>query len=261
VTPKHIAVVGRGLIGASVMLAARRAWPRSSVATFDRGDSLEAAARADVIVLATPVDVIVDIIRHEGRSFSDALVIDTGSTKRAILSAAREAGLLQFVGGHPMAGGASAGPGEARPDLFDSRPWFLIPADHASLALAPASEFVTALGAAPVVMTDDGTAHDRVMAAVSHLPQVVASALMKVAGDAAGEDALDWAGAGLRDTTRLASSAASMWESVLASNAAEIRPLLLAAAKEITEIAGQLEDPEAVRRLFTAANRYRDRLR
>jgi prephenate dehydrogenase len=84
---------------------------------------------------------------------------------------------------------------------------------------------------------------------------------MKVAGDAAGDEGLGWAGAGLRDTTRLASSGASMWESLLASNAAELRPLLLTAAQELRAIAGALEDPEAVRRLFATANRYRDRLR
>ena len=258
---RRVAVVGSGLIGTSVALAARRAWPEATIATFDRGDSLEAAAGADVIVLATPVNVIIDILTREGRRFGEALVLDTGSTKRAILTIARSTGLANFVGGHPMAGAASSGSREARSDLFDGRPWFLVPLDPLSPALAPASEFVTALGATPVVMTDDGAAHDRVMAAVSQLPQVVASVLMKVAGEAVGNDGLGWAGAGLRDTTRLASSSSSMWESLLATNADELRPLLLTFANEIGELAGHLDKPDAVRRLFTTATQYRDRLR
>jgi prephenate dehydrogenase len=159
-----------------------------------------------------------------------------------------------------MAGAASSGPGEARADLFDGKPWFLIPIDGASSAGARAETFVAALGAVPVVMRDDGTDHDRVMAAVSHLPQVVASILMKVVGDSVGDAGLRWAGGGLRDTTRLASSSSSVWESVLSTNASELRPLLLAVAAEITSIADRMDEPAAVRSLFAAANGFRDRL-
>ena len=257
---QHIAIVGPGLIGTSVPLAARRVWPDVTITEFGPGDSLAAAATADVILLATPVDVIIDILTREGHRFQEALVVDTGSTKRAILTVARQKVPLTFVGGHPMAGAASSGPGEARADLFDGRPWFLIPADAASPALARAKAFVAALGATPVVIGDDGSEHDRVMAAVSHLPQVVASILMKVVGDRVGDAGLRWAGGGLRDTTRLASSSSSMWESILSTNASELRPLLLAVASEITSIADRMDDPAAVRSLFAAANDFRDRL-
>jgi prephenate dehydrogenase len=259
--PRRIAIIGPGLIGTSVALAARRAWPAVTLAVFDRGDSLAAVPPADTIVIATPVDVTIEILTHEAPHFGDALILDTGSTKGAIVAAARAAGLHSFVGGHPMAGGASSGPRDARANLFDGKPWFIVPADVVGSTVARAEHFVAALGAIPVVMKDDGgAAHDRLVAALSHLPQVVASVLMNVVGDTVGAQDLQWAGAGLRDTTRLAASASLMWESVLASNAAELRPLLIAVATELAQLADRLDNAHEVRRVFTAANAYRGRL-
>lgn len=259
-TPAHLAIVGPGLIGTSVALAARRAWPSLLITTVDRDGVLDAVAAADTVVLAAPVDAIAEMVASAARGWRAALVIDTGSTKQAIVATARAAGLANFVGGHPMAGAATSGAAAARADLFDGRPWFLVPADAGSPACARAEALVAALGATPVVMRDDGGEHDRLMAAISHLPQVVAAALMKVAGDAAGERGLAWAGPGLRDTTRLAASAATVWESVLATNAAALRPLLLAVAAELTNVAARLDDRDAVAALFAAANRHRARL-
>ncbi len=187
----------------------------------------------------------------------DALVIDTGSTKRAVIGAAHAAGLSRFVGGHPMAGSEQRGPDAARADLFDARPWFLI-GDRAQTAAA--GGFVQQLGATPVFMHDDGTEHDRLMAAVSHLPQVVATALMSRVGEQVGRDGLNHAGTGLRDMTRLAASEASVWESVLATNADALAPLLRDLATDLQQIAGQLDDASATRRLFGIANLYRREL-
>ena len=223
-----------------------------------RGDAMGRAVGADVVVLATPVDVIVDIVKHEAARFGASLILDTGSTKREIVQAARQAAIYNFVGGHPMAGTASSGPGDARAELFDGQPWFLVHSDPASAVARQAQAFVHALRATPVMFSDDGSEHDAVMAAVSHLPQVVATCLMNVVGDAAGEEGLRWSGNGLRDTTRLAASPASMWESVLASNQAELRPLILKAADSLREIANQLDRPAEIERRFDVANRYRE---
>jgi prephenate dehydrogenase len=252
-----LAIIGPGLIGTSVALAARRAWPDVELIAVDRHGSVGTARGADVIVLATPVDTIIRILRDESRHLSAALVLDAGSTKRAIVAAAREAGVANFVGGHPMAGAARSGPAAARADLFDGRPWFLIPPGERGGPLARAQAFVEALGATAVVLDDDGREHDRIMAAVSHLPQVVASVLMIVVGNAAAARGLEWAGAGLRDTTRLAASDAAVWESILATNAPELRPLLLELADKLLETADQLDDAAALRELFATANRYR----
>jgi prephenate dehydrogenase len=254
-----LSIIGPGLIGTSVHLAARRAWPDAHVVEIDRGQSLSQVGGADVIVLAAPVDAIIGIIARHGMQFGDALVLDVGSTKRAIVAAAREAGMQYFVGGHPMAGAASSGPAAARADLFDGRPWFLVAGRASPATVERARSFVESLGAKPVVLDDDGEEHDRVMAAVSHLPQVVASALIAMVGASSGSR-LEWAGWGLRDTTRLADSSADVWAGILASNADQIRPLLLTLADDLRTFAGRLDDPKVVRTLFASANEHRRRL-
>ena len=256
----RIAIIGMGLIGTSVAMAARRAWPSLDVTEIDRDQPLDAAVDADTIVLAAPVDANISIITTHGRRFASSVVTDAGSSKRATITAARAQGLSNFVGGHPMAGAASSGPGEARADLFDGNPWFLFPRGADPRALTRVRAFVEALGARPTLLDDDGSEHDRVMAAVSHLPQIVASALMTVAGEATASGGLDWAGNGLRDTTRLAAGSADIWSSILATNRDAMRPLLLTLSDRLRALADRLDDPQAVRTLFDAANLHRRRL-
>ena len=252
-TSQGLAIVGPGLIGTSVALAAKRRWPGLQVRTVDKGESLSLIGKALVIVLAAPVDAILEAIAGLPLVIDpQALVIDTGSTKGAIMAAAAQAKIPHFVGGHPMAGGTSAA--DARADLFDGRPWFLTNPD-APDAVKRAATFVEALGAKPVILPDHGAEHDRLMAAVSHLPQVMSTMLMAIVARKVGVDNLQYAGSGLRDTTRLAASPASTWESILASNSRELGPLLKYLASELHTLAGQLDDPIAVRTLFDEANR------
>lgn len=256
----RLAIVGPGLIGMSVALAAKRRWPGIEVRTIDRGDSLDRIGEALVVVLAAPVDAIIGMLPMLAPVISpQTLVLDTGSTKQSIMSAAAAARIPQFVGGHPMAGGTTSGPEAARADLFDGRPWFLINPD-APDAMRRATTFVEALGAQAVPLSDHGQEHDRLMAAVSHLPQLTASALMIAVARAIGDDNLKWAGNGLRDTTRLASSEAKMWESVLATNSQELKPLLKALAADLSALAERLEDRDAVRRFFEEAARAKSLL-
>jgi len=251
----RLAIVGPGLIGTSIALAARRRWPGLEVRTVDQGEPLESIRDSLVVVLAMPVEAIIQTLPRLGALMHpQALVTDTGSTKRAVMAAATAARLPQFVGGHPMAGGTSTGPAGARADLFDGRAWFLTNAD-APDAVRRAVKFVEALGARPVVQGDRGEEHDRLMAAVSHLPQLVASALMTAVARAVGDNNLQWAGAGLRDTTRLAASQASMWESVLLSNSQEIRPLLRQLASDLVALSDRLDDRDAIRAFFAEAAR------
>lgn len=254
-TQPRLAIVGPGLIGTSVALAAARRWPGLEVRTVDQGDSLDSIGDSLVVVLAMPVDAIIRTLPRLGTTMHrEALVLDTGSTKRAVMAAAAAARLTQFVGGHPMAGGTTSGSAGARADLFDGRAWFLTNPD-APDAVRRAVKFVEALGARPVVLADRGEEHDRLMAAVSHLPQMAASALMVTVARAVGVDNLHWAGRGLRDTTRLAASHASVWESVLATNSQEIKPLLRALAAELVHLSDQLDDRDAVRQFFDEASR------
>lgn len=260
VPPRHLGIVGPGLIGRSVALAARRAWPDVAVTEVDAGDPLAGLEACDLIVLAAPVGAILDVLAAAPAPLAGRLVLDVGSTKRAIVAAAARAGLPQFVATHPMAGAAASGAAHARPEMFDDRAWFVVRGASCAEACARATAFITALGGRPIVLDDDGTEHDRVMAAVSHLPQVVASTLMTVAARAAGERGLAWAGGGLRDTTRLASSSAAMWASVLASNADAVAPLLRETAALLDVLADRLADPTAVGEAFAAANAARAQL-
>ena len=255
---RGLAIVGPGLIGTSVALAARRRWPDLQVRTIDKGQPLSAIGDALVIVLAAPVDAILETIPNLAAVVApQALVIDTGSTKHAIMKAAAAARLGNFVGGHPMAGGT--GIEDARADLFDGRPWYLTNPDSPD-AVGRASQFVEALGATPVILPDRGEEHDRLMAAVSHLPQVTSTLLMAIVARAVGADNLRWAGSGLRDTTRLASSQAQTWQSVLSSNRHELKPLMVNLASELASFAERLDDPAAVRELFDEANRAKSSL-
>jgi prephenate dehydrogenase len=254
---ERLVIVGDGLIGRSVQLAWVRRHPGASVVALDRGDDLAAIRTADAVVLAAPVDAIVAMLGQVAPLVPQArFVTDTGSTKRAIVAAAADAGLTQFVPGHPMAGGTSTGPDGARADLFDRRPWFLLAGRASPAAQEAARAFVGDLGAEIVALDDDGAEHDRLLAAISHLPQVVATALRARVGESVGSDGLRYAGAGLRDTTRLAASQASVWAPILASNAAALAPLLRALASDLEQAASHLEDRAATERLFARAHRF-----
>jgi prephenate dehydrogenase len=144
-------------------------------------------------------------------------VTDVGSTKQQIAAAAHDLPpRLSFIGGHPLAGAAIGGLEAARGDLFTGRPWILTtPADQ-SVAAEKLSSFIGGLGARVHLMTP--SAHDSVVAYLSHLPQLTASALMHLVGERAGADGLSLAGRGLSDTTRLASSPVDIWRDITATN-------------------------------------------
>ena len=190
-----------------------------------------------------------------------AVVTDTSGTKRAIVDAAR--GLprrFTFVGGHPLGGSASGGLEHARPDLFRGRPWLFTPTgDGQRAAVEKLSAFAHALGAVPHVM--DPAAHDRVLAFLSHLPQLSASALMHVVGEAVGQDGLALAGRGLMDTTRLASSPANIWRDIAATNADELAPALDALIAVLTDLRRDLPDGDRLEEIFESAARWRDTLK
>ena len=215
---RTVAVIGHGLIGGSIARAAARAGG-DRILTFDRDEPLGPAADADLIVLAAPVREnlrILEQLRPQLRP--GTIVTDTGSTKAAIVAAGSG---TRFVGGHPVAGAAASGRAAAREDLFDGRTWILTPGtDTSAHDVACVRAFVEALGATVATMAADE--HDRIFAAVSHLPQLAASAIMYVAGTLAGGEGLRWAGQGLRDTTRLADSAPDIWLDVVDTNRANV---------------------------------------
>src|SRR5947209_4526585 len=273
-----IGIVGLGLIGGSIALAARELWPSSFVIGVDNKDVLEDAMRrhaidvaaddlivlaeADLVVPAAParqnIALLADLdenVRHA------AIVTDTSGTKRAIVDAAR--GLpprFTFVGGHPLGGAARSGLEHARPDLFAGRPWLLTPhGDGGAAAVEKLGAFARALGAEPHVLSP--AAHDRLLAFLSHLPQLTASALMQVVGEAVGESGLALAGRGLVDTTRLASSPSDIWRDIAGTNADEIGDALDALVAVLQALRRDLGQGDCLAETFAAANRWREHLR
>lgn len=274
----RIGIVGLGLIGGSLALACRRRWPRALVVGVDRNDVLEQAmvrhaidvaaddlgmlSDVDLVVLCAPVEACIGLLPDLAPLVrADAVVTDVCSTKRALAAAAREhlAGGPTFIGGHPFAGAARSGIEYGSPELFAGRPWFLTPDANAATddpagALARLERWVTDLGAVPRRL--DAEEHDRLMASLSHVPQLVASVLMQVVGSAAGADGLALAGRGLRDTTRLSSSPADVWVDVFTTNRDDITPLL---DEVIAQLAALRDDAsgQALRRVFLAAQGWR----
>ncbi len=271
----RIAIVGVGLIGGSIALAVKRRWPSSTVVGIDRPSVLETARRlsvidhgsetldgvagAQLVILAAPVLQNAAVLRELPDRTDRAVVTDVGSTKRAILEAAR--GLpprLPFVGGHPLAGAAAGGVETARPDLFTDRPWLLTRSPSTTdAALDSLTAFVSALHAVPRII--DAEEHDRLLAFLSHLPQLAVTALMHVVGDHAGAEGLALAGRGLHDTTRLASSPASPWRDIVASNGDNIENAIdaMIAALETLKSSTRLEHTADLERLFVSAARWK----
>jgi prephenate dehydrogenase len=274
---QRIGIVGLGLIGGSIALAAREIWPASLVIAVDNKDVLETAMRlhaidvaaddavvlaeADVIILAAPVRQNLRLLESlDEHVRQPAVVTDTGSTKRAIVEAAK---LLPprftFIGGHPLGGAAASGLEHARPDLFKGRPWLFTPrGDSGGESLDKLVAFVRALGADPRIL--DAAAHDRLLAFLSHLPQLTASALMQVVGDAVGANGLELAGRGLIDTTRLASSPAEIWRDIAATNADEIGQALDTLIDLLQELRGDLTTGDRLAEIFEDAGRWRAKL-
>jgi prephenate dehydrogenase len=281
-----IGIVGLGLIGGSIALAAREIWPTSLVIGVDNKDVLETAMRlhaidvaaddpyilaeADLVILAAPVRQNIELLRDLDDSVTQpAVVTDVGSTKRAIVDAARSLPpKFVFVGGHPLGGAAQGGLEHARPDLFTGRPWLLTPSENLSRrsdakadgdAVEKLSAFVKALGAEPRIV--DVAAHDRLLAFLSHLPQLTASALMTVVGNAVGPQGLALSGKGLADTTRLASSPAEIWRDITATNADEIGPALDELIAVLQDLRRDLPKGDRLTDIFADAARWRSTLK
>jgi prephenate dehydrogenase len=273
-----IAVVGLGLIGGSIALGVRKRWPASRVFAVDRPSVLAHAAGsgavdrtfgdiaslpdADLIVLAAPVRANIQLLQDVGKAFagrSHVIVTDVGGTKQDIVAAASALpASITFVGGHPLGGAERGGFAFATPLLFSGRPWIFTPdqlQDSFLQALDRLTRLVIGLGARPSTLTPRD--HDRLMAFLSHLPQVTVSALMDVVGSAVSEKELSLAGQGLLDTTRLASSPASVWKDICATNAEAIGPALDALIARLSEIRNHLQQEEAVGTLFDNAARCR----
>jgi len=262
----RVAVLGTGLIGTSVALALRErgvgVWladedPEAArlAANLGAGEPLPDSAlrvHADVAVIAVPpAAVAATLAAAQARTLARCYT-DVASVKQLPVAQARARGcdMTSYVPGHPLAGREKHGPAAARADLFLGRTWALCPAPETSeQALAAVTALVRECGAVP--MRTDAAAHDRWVALVSHAPHLVAAA-MAARLEAAPSEALDLAGQGLRDVTRIAAGDTGLWTQILAANAEPVARVLAAVAADLAEAARMLTDgdPKSVATLL-----------
>ena len=278
----RVTVVGCGLIGGSFALALRECGACRRLAGWDTSEStLDKALRgrvidevdnsfdarelspSDLVYLAAPVSGIVAFMRESGSLVkAGATVTDAGSTKVEVCRAAREhlPRSVLFVGGHPVAGSHHAGLSHARADLFRGAPYVLtVGAEEDDRRFVALKETISAVGARVEIMSD--SAHDRAMALVSHLPQLLSSALAAtVNARADAESLLHLSGPGYRDMTRLAASPWPLWRDILATNPGPVAEALGSVIEELTRLHEGLEGRargdaglEAARALFEQA--------
>jgi prephenate dehydrogenase len=257
----RVALIGTGLIGASVGLAAKKAG--AEVVGFDpdehaldgaldrgaideRAGSREDAVRAaELAVVAAPVAQLArEVAAVLAASGEDCTVTDVGSTKAAVCREAQGSG--RFVGGHPVCGSEARGPEHASGELFQGATWFLTPLSETDAQrYRLVHTFVTGLGATPVAV--DPEAHDRIVALTSHLPHALANLLVNQAGATRieGHDPLLSAGGSLRDMTRVAGANPRIWVDIFLDNAEPLRQSLGEHRRRIEKLEGALESGDA----------------
>jgi prephenate dehydrogenase len=252
----NVAVLGLGLIGGSVGLVAREranalvtGWdpdPEAGAAALACGavDDMaatlpDALAGADAAFAAAPVDVLGDVVTAALRAApAGCVVTDVGSVKGPVVDAA--GGDERFVGGHPLAGAEAAGVAHARSDLFDGSVWYLTPTRRTSGVLYERlHRLVAAFGARPEAIEPD--VHDRRMGAVSHLPHVLANAMVELAAREL-EGGVPAIGPSFRDATRVAGANPRLWAGIYAANRAVLAEQLDAAIASLRSARDELRE-------------------
>ncbi len=301
---QRITIVGLGLIGGSLALALRRSGFHGELAGCDRpevlataigrgvvargsSDPLTAAQGSDVVVLATPVGAVIDLIERLGPVLpATTLITDVGSTKREIADRAQQvfgtAAATRFLPSHPMAGAENAGLDHAHAELFRNAPWIFCPFANGSpkdsvmatgergdpsafgAELPSVSQewinLISSLGATPVFL--DPARHDRLVAWTSHLPQLISTSLASAIEAEFPDDPIlrQIAGRGLHDMTRLAASSYTLWRDIVATNAKNLADVLNRYEQHLSHLRDNLRSP-ALREEFDAANRFRKNLK
>ncbi|WP_104194532.1 prephenate dehydrogenase [Cryobacterium sp. M25] len=251
-----VRVVGAGLLGTSIGLGLRArgidviladASPTNLSIAVDYGAGRAATAGdlPQLIVVCVPPDVTAEIVARELAAHPQAIVTDVASVKLAPLQELRALGadVSRYIGGHPMAGRERGGPLAGRADLFVGRPWVVAAHDAISYQQATAiDDLILDLGAILVEMSPEE--HDSAVALISHVPQVVSTIMARRLTDATGS-ALNLAGQGLRDVTRVAASDPELWVQILGANAEPVRDILLAYRNDLDRFIDALEAPAA----------------
>ena len=255
-TSGSVHIVGAGLLGTSIGLALSKLGvdvsisdqsPAAQSLAIDYG-AARAFAQGDspkLIVVCVPPDITASVVARELKEFPHATVTDVASVKAGILDelSILKADLSRYVGSHPMAGRERGGAASGRADLFAGRVWVISPNESSSAsAISQVEDLALDLGAS--ISRVDAREHDRAVAFVSHVPQVVASLTAATLLDAPSED-VALAGQGIRDTTRIAASDPKLWLQILSANAVEVNQVLKVLQANLSEMIQALDDLNA----------------
>ncbi len=278
---RNIAIVGVGLIGGSLALAIKQRHPEIRITGYDKPNVLKKALElsaidtaeksvrravkdADLIIIGLPVEEILKVLPViAGNIRQDAIVTDTGSVKQEIMKSARDLfPKNNFIGGHPMAGSELAGIDGADPLMFQNAIYILTPPRKAGKQIIQKlAKFFESLDARVLII--NSAMHDSVVAAVSHLPQLAAVALMNTAGryHVNASSNLTLAAGGFRDMTRIASSPFSCWEDIFSSNRKNVGSALRLYIKQLKKIAAFVDsNPGKLAPEFKSSGRLRSRI-
>ena len=277
---RQITIVGTGLIGGSLALALKKNGfggaivghdkPAVLAAALERGvvdraenDLALAAANSDVVVLATPVGTILSQFEAIAPTLpATTLITDTGSTKQKLVERARmifgdEAG-KRVLPGHPMAGKEFSGIDHADANLFQGAVWLITPI-NADQPYTPMQEEFTVLVASigARIITLDPERHDVLCAWISHLPQMISTALTSVLHEELGDDevVMQIGGRALREMTRIGHSPYSMWRDIALTNSENLDDVILRFEQQMTHLRENLKGP-GLREMFESANRF-----
>lgn len=263
----HARIVGAGLIGTSIALGlSERGW---TIDISDRDEKVATLAKdllqpslktdsPDLVVIATPPSEVMDALQGEFMRYPNATFIDVASIKTKLLLEVERLPALseRFVGTHPMAGREIGGAHSAQADLFRGRAWIITPTQKSSVdALAMARKVIEELGATSYEMKAEN--HDELMARISHLPQVVSTALATSVIKGGG---LDLAGQGLRDMTRLANSDGSLWSEILIGNKEEVSKSIKEFINALSALEAEISAKEsvAIKNIFQTSKSARE---
>jgi prephenate dehydrogenase len=273
----RIAVLGVGLIGGSIGMAARERADAEVIGWGPRRETLEkalakgaidriattveeAAGEADAVFACAPVELLTDLVKEAlAAAGPETVVTDAGSTKRPLVEAIADE---RFVGGHPVAGAETAGVDNARADLFDGAAWYLTPRpDTSGLHFERLHRLIVSFGARPTAI--DAETHDRMLAAVSHLPHVLANVLANQAASEVGDaEAVPRTGPSFRDMTRVAGANSDIWTGIYVTNRDAIAGEIDGVITQLQSIAESFRnaDAQAIRTWNDTARDNRRRL-
>ena len=281
---KKITIIGVGLIGGSLGLALKENRPKFKIIGVDRKEVIKKALsrgaidegtvnleegikEADIVILATPVKTILDLLPQINPFLKkECLVTDTGSTKKQIVKRANKmlSKDIHFIGGHPMVGSEKYGIDSADPHLFQDKTYILTPTNKSNLvALEKMFSIIRIIGAKRLIL--DPLDHDRIVGAVSHLPQILAVSLTNMISMLAQEENnnnyFKAIGGGFKDMTRIASSPYKIWEDICKTNQENILKMIQEFRNYLGVLEGKLKnDPSSLKEEFQKAQMLRKRL-